>query len=631
VTTKPTIQKKTKKKFNLLATNRKSKHVVGCLRPKEGHVFVSSDCFHPDCEYLTQRGWVPVLDLLDSDLVWQVDKASLNGGFVKPLMVIKKEYCGDLIEFSTVRGSLKVTKGHGMFAVGQMTNKNRADKRLSRFEWAAGDPIPNKGANWCCFSNSSSSEACLYSPEDIWRVCALQADSHYIEERDRYKIEVRKQRKIDKLIELFVAGRECTRKDNGKSSVVWSYVCYHHPLLSGKDINIEKLHPKQIEEFLTALAFFDGSWARTNNGRKGNGRVNWCTTNKKLADRIQAYMVTHGYECRISVTHRQNGNHKELYNLYIKKEGTIRCLNGNGGHNPERKSKFTTETVTHYDGMVGCVTVPSGFLLIRHNGQCFVTHNCTAGEPTILLNLCDDPTLKGVLFDYRGKRPEWQNGLLMTDSLYVTLMSGTEVLGPLLKTLPEEWYNMWVTDNEKAKGWDKEFKRAYKIAKIATLALIYGLTPAGLVRQFAENGLTLSLDDAKRIYSQFWASIKYASKLKEKLVKDFEKAYKSKRALMSPFMFPLPTGKPKDALNRNVQSSISSFLRFLWRKLFPNALGVTLVCVVHDELVVECRKDLVEEYRNLFYEKLAELNSELYLKYPMAMGFSEGKTFYDIH
>jgi DNA polymerase I-like protein with 3'-5' exonuclease and polymerase domains len=219
----------------------------------------------------------------------------------------------------------------------------------------------------------------------------------------------------------------------------------------------------------------------------------------------------------------------------------------------------------------------------------------------------------------------------MSDSLYVTLMSGTDVLGPLLRDMPQEWYDAWVTDNEKAKGWNAEFKKAYKVAKIATLALIYGLSPAGLVRQFAENGLTLSLDDARKIYSQFWASIKYASKLKEKLVKEFEKAYKAKRALISPFMFPLPTGKPKDALNRNVQSSISSFLRFLWRRLFPNHLGVTMVCVVHDELVVECKKELVEDFKKFFYEKLAELNTELNLKYPMAMGFAVGETFYEIH
>lgn len=261
----------------------------------------------------------------------------------------------------------------------------------------------------------------------------------------------------------------------------------------------------------------------------------------------------------------------------------------------------------------------------------FISMDISAGEPTLLLNLCDDPTLRGVLFDYRGKRPEWVDGLLMTDSLYVTLMSGTEVLGPLLKALPDEWYDLWVTDNERAKGWDKEFKKAYKVAKIATLALIYGLTPAGLIRQFEDNGLTLSVDDAKRIYAQFWASIKYASKLKEKLVKEFEKAFKAKRALMSPFAFPLPTGKPKDALNRNVQSGISSFLRFLWRDLFPNPLGVTMVCVVHDELVVECKRELVEDFKTFFYEKLDGLNKKLNLKYPMAMGFTVGETFYDIH
>jgi len=626
------VAKKEKKaKFNLLACNRRSKHVVGCLKPRNGYVFVSSDCFHPDCEYLTSRGWVPVMDLLETDLVWQVDKTTLNGSFVKPTRIIKKEYSGDLIEYSTVRGTLKVTKGHGMFAVGQMTNKSRPDKRLSRFEWPAGSPIPSTGANWCCFSNSQESSAALYSIDDIWRVCALQADSYYIEDRDRYNIEVRKPRKIAKLTELFGEGREYTRKDNGKSSVLWSYIGYHHPLLTGKDINIEKLHPSQIEDFLTAFAFFDGNWADTDEGRSGTGRVNWCTTNKSLADRIQAYLVSHGYECRMTTVTRPKEEHKDAFYLHIKKEGTIRCLNGSGGYDPTRKSKYTTEIVTHYEGLVGCVTVPSGFLLVRHKGQCFVTHNCTAGEPSLLLNLSDDSTLRGVLFDYKGKRPEWVGNLLMTDSLYVTLMSGTDLLGPFLKTLPEEWFDLWVSDNEQAKGYNKEFKRLYKLAKIATLALIYGLTPAGLVRQFADSGITISMEEATALYRQFWASIPAANELKLLLVKQFERAFKAKKAVCNPFGFPLPTGKPKDALNRNVQSSLSSFLRYLWRRLFPNNIGVTMVCVVHDELVVECPENRVEEWKTFFFEQLASLNADLCLKYPMGMGFTVGDSFYDIH
>jgi hypothetical protein len=610
-----------KKKFNLLATNRKSKHVVGCLRPSEGCVFVSSDCFHPDCEYLTPRGWVPVLDLLDTDLVWQVDKATLTGAFVAPSRVIKKEYSGDMVEYTTTRGSIKVTRGHRMMAVGQMTNKSRPDKRQGRFEWLAGDPIPSKGANWCCFSTSAESTADLYSDDDIWRACALQADSYYISDRGRYNIEVRKQRKIDVLTRLFGEGREQTRKDNGKKSTSWSYLRFDHPLLTGKNINIERLHPSQIETFLTALAFFDGAWAGNDNGRSAFGRVDWCTTNLPLADRIQSYLVSNGYECRATFHTQKNENHKDYVLLGIKKEGTIRCIRGDRRH----------ENITAYDGLVGCVTVPTGFVMVRHHGQCFVVGNCLAGEPTLLLNLCDDPVLRGVLFDYRGKRPEWVDGLLMTDSLYVTLMSKTDVLGPLLRSMPEEWFDLWVTDNEKAKGYSPEFKKSYRVAKVSVLAMIYGLTPAGLVRQFSENGLTLSLDDARKIYNQFWASIPYAKHLKDTLVKQFEKAYKAKRALISPFMFPLPTGKPKDALNRNVQSSISSFLRFLWRKLFPNPLGVTMVCVVHDELVVECKKELVEDFKKFFYEKLAELNTELNLKYPMAMGFAVGETFYEIH
>jgi len=622
--------KKKEVKLNILAVSRRSKHVVGCLKPSEGKVFISSDCFHPDCEYLTPRGWVPVMELLDTDEVWQVDRESLVGSFVRPLRVIKKDYDGDLVEYSTVRGSLKVTRGHGMFAVGQMTNKARPDKRASRFEWPAGETIPSKGANWCCFSRSVGSDAPLYSIEDIWKVCALQADSWYDQKRDEYNIEVRRQRKIDKLTELFGTGLKYTRPDLNIEATSWHHIKYKHPLLTGKDINLDLLHPSQIEDFLTALAFFDGDWAGSDNGRKGCGRIRWGSTNKPLVDALQSYMVRNGYECRISLARKEEGPHKAFYAVSIKREGTIRCWAGKGGVNPERKAKFSDEIVTPYKGKVGCVTVQSGFLLVRHGGQCFVTHNCGSAEPTFLLNYTQDPTLKAVLIDYKGVKPEWKDGLFLSDSLYITTMSRTSLIRDKIKEVEKEhgdFCEMYFKDGESAK---EALGQTYKTAKMFVLALIYGLTPNGLVRQAKDAGFEISKAYASEVYNSFWQSIDKAREFRDMLTSLMILHEKQGKPFMSPFGLPLPCGKPKDSLNRVIQSSVSAYIRMLELSIFPCPFA-ELVAIIHDELLVEVDLGKEEEWRAWLMSRNAELNQRVGMQYPIKLGFKIGDSFYAAH
>ena len=101
--------------------------------------------------------------------------------------------------------------------------------------------------------------------------------------------------------------------------------------------------------------------------------------------------------------------------------------------------------------------------IVAIEGKVLISSDVTSGEPTLILNYSNDSTLYEILYNMRDKKPYWNNnGLLMTDSLYITTLSKSELLN---KFLTNKFIEEYYLDSEKAKG-DKVFKKNYKIAKV---------------------------------------------------------------------------------------------------------------------------------------------------------------------
>lgn len=264
--------------------------------------------------------------------------------------------------------------------------------------------------------------------------------------------------------------------------------------------------------------------------------------------------------------------------------------------------------------------------LIPDDGHVFVASDCNAIEPTMLLNFCDDATLYKILFAMRGKEPYWDRGVLLTDSLYVTTMSNTPLLGPLLEKLGDEWRALWAVDPDAAK---KQLGPIYATSKMVVLALLYGLQKKSLARHLVESGVVMTDKEVSQIYEGFWDSLPEAKMLKDFLIHEFKAAHKKGQCFVSPMGFPLPTSKPSDALNYCVQSSVSSWLRKLNRKLFSDK-RFFLNVIIHDELVVSVRKEDVNEYREWLELCRNETNEFFQLPYPVKLGFNVAEDFYGI-
>lgn len=348
---------------------------AGFVAPK-GYKIVNSDfCLHKKTELLTSKGWKFVLDLNEDDEVWQINPNSLIGSWVKPSRLVKRLYTGKMYSFGNQRGHLDVTENHTMLWGGQF-HPIRSDKERYRKISKSQELIPNSACNFITGSTSTQTFS-NFSETEIWTACMLQADGNFYQENtNSYKIEVSTIKKRKKVRELL--GIPSNENQNLERES-WC-TRFTSPLLTKKHLNVDLIGSNQMSILLEALAFWDGSYRKTQ-----KNRFVWGTTNKQLAEEVQSKLVREGCEAKISVKKYTNINWQDFYTLSIKPQNRLRV----------RKQDYR---IYDYSGMVGCVTVPEGFILVRSEGQTFVTGNCQL-EPRAFAEACEDKLLQQGFID----------------------------------------------------------------------------------------------------------------------------------------------------------------------------------------------------------------------------------------
>lgn len=265
--------------------------------------------------------------------------------------------------------------------------------------------------------------------------------------------------------------------------------------------------------------------------------------------------------------------------------------------------------------------------IVADEDHVFVASDVGSAEPNIMLNLSDDPTLKAVLYEMKGQRPVWdKRGVLLSDSLYITVMSSGPLLGPVLERLGEPWLDAYAKNSDEGKD---ALGATYKVCKQVVLAALYGMGASRLSREMADIGLSLNPKQCKEILDGLWASIGQLAEVRNIFAYEFRQAYKKKQPYVTPFGFILPTEKSSDALNYVVQSSVSAWVRTLNSKLFSRDVA-ELVCVIHDEIIVQVENGRLEEYRDWLLLCVKETNEVFQLQYPMQLGWKVADNFYGV-
>jgi len=449
------------------------------------------NCFTEDAEYLTKRGWVGVIDLCPDDEVWQVNPKTKQGSWAAPLAIIKKQFKGEIYAFGGKRGELKVTPEHRMCWYG---GKNQDYKYLYTFP---AEELPDTVRATMLHSSFSCSDS-SHSVSEIWKAAAIQADgSRYIKrgkDMGRWKIGVRKQRKIDKLNELF-----------GPPTYIYDYVTlwdlkFESDLLDikTKTLSLQNLGTEHAATLVEAITFWDGTLI------KGH-TVEYSSALEKNVDELQAYLSRAGY----SATKKK---YRNIYRLYITKtiHKEIRL------RNETEKAPLGVRKL-EYDGLVGCVTVEDGHILVRQAGRTWVTGNCqnppkssdflrcfTVPEDYVIIT-CDHSSLEDYvlaelsrdmsLWDFYG--PDSRKG----NCMYLSVGSRLPVLGDKIK---EAGYNPDGWTPESVKAAKKKASKWRQVAKAIVLGANYGASPKTLHKQLTDNNIDIDIDDVFKMHKGFW-------------------------------------------------------------------------------------------------------------------------------
>jgi len=551
---------------NILAINRRDKGFMKCFKAREGNVMVQFDfCLHPDAEYLTERGWVKILDLLDTDKVWQVERDSLAGSWVKPSRIIKRHYEGTMYNYQSVRGNLSVTENHRMLWGGP-----NSTARPNRYKFRK-DSLAQEGkssAGHCMILHGEGSNTYSdWSEKDIWIACMLQADGS-IQSKDTYRIRVAKTRKREKVRELL--GRDGSMiytQDAYLDAERWNNIKFDNPLLKDKFLNVDLIGSNQIDTLVEALAFWDGCYQYK--------YILWSCTVKEQVEKIQAKLVREGYEARLSCKEAQKSpKHNKLYRLKIRKNRRLRISSEGKGY--VKKA---------YKGMVGCVTVPTGYILIRNEGQTFVTGNCQA-EPRVEAAFTLDEELRDIILEKRD--------------MYLELIK---------HIFPEKSHLYNPKDIEGSK---KRLAKERAILKTVRLGIGYGMKAPLLASKIGS-----TVEEAHRIFRAYWNARHKAKTLENNLVH----AYSINGYASNLFMRPIIIGNLKDIVNRLIQSSAHDTLTYTTLLLTENLkkCGIHYYSIlpdIHDEAIFEVAKEDIDNFIQVLYDTIDQLNADLDLFVP---------------
>ena len=315
-------------------------------------VVVAGECFTDETEVMTERGFVNVSNVSVDDLVLQVDN-SMQGSFVKPVALIRKEFSGELIGYETLTTHTLTTPKHNLVF---KTPKGRVFKQQAQDKVSCGWLIPK--------TTTVDGSGIKLTNDEIKLVIAVCADGslrNRVVGNNAVHLAFTKERKINRMKSILENlqisySSYINSYSNGKTYTTFNFIL--------PDYIVDKLLPKSwlVEAtlqqrlfILEELRYWDGHYQQK--------KLSMEFTSKYISECEFVQELAHTAGLYASVRHRTNefGEWYRCCVSYSYKNATTQSV-----------AKYTKP----YSGMVYCVTVPSGMILTRHKGKVTVSGNC---------------------------------------------------------------------------------------------------------------------------------------------------------------------------------------------------------------------------------------------------------------
>jgi RNA-splicing ligase RtcB len=330
------------------------------------HIGVDIGCFDKDTEYLSPNGWVKISEYNGGD-VMQFNLDTNIGEFVKPLAYIKKE-CDEFYHIKTKYGIDQMLSPEHRCLV----YKYDRSYLFNKYEIVLAEDLYNKHCNlkrgyrhrFLTSFNLDKKYGGIALSDEMLRVFVMVcADGHYSGNYCylRFKKERKKERAINLLNDANIKF-EYEEKDD--------VFCFKFNKISDNRIlNLWESNNHQLNIISDEVFNWDGNYQEKC----------YYTRKKEEADFINYAFSAIGYR---SVLRKDVNNNDGVLDYRVYKHDNIKIgINGT--------PKTDINIVKSVDGFKYCFTVPSQYLVMRRNGNIFITGNCGMKSGKLSANSLD--------------------------------------------------------------------------------------------------------------------------------------------------------------------------------------------------------------------------------------------------
>lgn len=533
------------------------------------------NCFDEQTEILTRRGFVLFKDLLQEDLVAQWDNGDIY--FVKPQEYITRHHKGDMVYLKSQHTDLCMTPDHRCL----LQDRRRRNYYVVRADEYSKDAKQLHAAQYA-FGNKHLSKA------EVVILTAAQADGSFNDGGVDFKLtKARKYRRLVNALResnLVYSDNDSTcghvRLYIYKESAAWLYELLGKEKVWGPWLL--EYDRWTIKAILEELPHWDGCFTRGNM---------YSSSVKTNIDWMQIIYSLTGWRAHLRIYESNNVNAKLNYQLDVV----------------DRDYSLTSEvnrTIVPYDGNVYCVTVPSGFIVVRRCGQISITGNCPRkdNDPVGVRSFIIAPK-DSVLLSFDLSQIELRVGAFYCrdEKMLETYHNGGDIHAQTTSVI-------YGIPMEAAADKNAErYKERRTIAKNCNFGVFYGLFPSGLQKTLK---FKAGLDAPMSVCEQIIKNLKngypkltrWQKDIKHLTAHRFYAETSLGRRRYLPGIFSTDRGKrsfaERCAMNTPIQGTAADILKLVMGRIIkgiPVRPWLKPLLQIHDELVVEIPADKVYE------------------------------------
>jgi len=351
------------------------------------------DCFDEETEILTERGWLRFDCLYDTDKVASLENEKLT--FVTPLQIVRYFHTGEMFRIKSKSMDALVTPNHRFYVFSPQGMPKfkyisdptiRHDKILATSGWEGKDEVyfdfPKVVSEYACGKGRQVRKE--YSRRvKMKKFVALLgiflSDGSTFSNKKTYRITISQIKKeVREEIEELLNSMEIKFYKHKTGFNIEDKQLYFYFKQFG--LQKDRYVPKEIKELCPEYLSELLKWLI-----KGDGHgSHYYTSSKRLADDVQEIAIKIG---KSSVIRKKTQKVSSIKGRIIKCEDFIYDVSiKKSNYHYLQNSQGSYISKELYEGMVYCVSVPSGVIKVRRNGCEYFSGNSLMGtNPKIVV------------------------------------------------------------------------------------------------------------------------------------------------------------------------------------------------------------------------------------------------------